>query len=173
MAVVGTIILICLLIMAVLLTRRRKRLQKVASDGELGFGQQPMCQLSITAPPKAYDRRSSSSSPADGTIIEKPGSSRTSGLLNIPPSLEVSVVQMEQKQKRIPVPRLPALPSSPRPKQRPGSVKISGADERIATPGDFLSPLPRVIKVLDEPPLSANGLERMILSMEMELKGDM
>jgi len=181
-AIVGVILLICLLVIVVILARRnKKRRQKAESDEELGFGQYPKAQPDLALPPKTYDGVTTAPSPPANATQRLEG---TENIQNPPPPL-VTISPPEepvQKMKRIPVPLLPVLPTSPRLVGLPPSPRLIGLPPSPRLPTSPRSPRPprssnnlsaprRDVNAPSSPtevPLSAGGLERMITKMELE-----
>jgi len=194
-AVVAIILLICLLVITLVVIRRNKKhRRKAASDEELGFGKHPKAQPDLAPPPRSYHGTPTSRLPPVQSV-EKAEDSETLRKPPPPPLLTISPPQeLGQKPTRVPIPRLPALPTSPRLIGLPPSPRlpVSPRVQRPSSGSHLYEPqrdidMPSSSRGLPSPslgtpstyhdraleaPLSAGGLERMITRMEMDLKAD-
>jgi hypothetical protein len=164
-AVVGIILLLCLLVIGVVLIRRSKRRHlKAASDEELGFGKHPKAQPDLAPLPRSYDGMSTVRSPPV-QAIEQSEDSENIRKPPPPPLLTISPPEeLGQKPRRVPVPQLPALPPSPRLVGLPPSPRLIGLPPSPRLPASPRTQRPSSGSHLSEPqndldvPSSPRGL---------------
>jgi len=190
---IGIVVLICLLfIVFVLARRKRQRLRKVTFDEERGFGQHPEAQPVLLRPPRSYNGTSTWQSSL--AHPEKLADSRNFSKTVPPPLLTVSPPEeIYHRPRRVPVP-LPSpwligLPPSPglptsasRQSQRPPShasssllgsqCDVDPSPSSQAQSSSLSKSSTKDDSSVLEVPLSAGGLERMIIQMEIELGKD-
>ncbi|KAF5385954.1 hypothetical protein D9615_002344 [Tricholomella constricta] len=180
-----------------MIRRAKKRRQKAATDEELGFGQHLNTQPDLAQLPKTYDGIQVLRSPPTQPVDEPKISGNIRKPIPLPLLTVSSPEELISKPRRVPVPRLPPISSSPRVIGIPPSPRLVGLPPSPQPPTSPRTPRPSLkSQDLSEPvrssprglhspltpaidgghalevPLSAGGLERMITRMEKELRED-